>query len=343
MMLLLLIYATAAASAATASTPGLRKLSNLVTFGDSYTDEGRLNYIFSHNALPPPGELLPVNNATSVGGYAWPRLVAQKTGAKLYDYAVAGGMCSDSVTQHFLSNINGPFPSILDYEVPAFRTDLGYRGLYPDRRPDNTAYALWIGTNDLGIDGFLGDKQVRGATIPDFVECVWKALDGVYRLGGRHFVLLNVLPLQLSPMYASVDNGGTGNNEYWGNKATYNTTETQDRMEQYLSSANSMFATGAPYNLLVKRRWPGATVSLLDVHSLLLDLRADPTRYYTEPVNITGSWRGCGDAGCWQSTNPQSSFVWYDEVHPSERTCEHVADEFIKLLDGRSRYGVTYR
>lgn len=307
-MLSLLLCATAAAAA---SVSGLRKLSNLVTFGDSYTDEGRLNYIFNHNALPPPGQLLPVNNQTSVGGYAWPRLVAQKTGAKLYDYAVAGGMCSNNVTQHYLGNINGPFPSILDYEVPAFKTDLGYKGLYPDRRADNTVYALWIGTNDLGIDGFLGEEQVQGATITDFVECVWKAFDGVYKLGGRQFVLLNVLPLQLSPMYASIPNGGAGNNEYWGNKESFNTTETQYKMEEYLTSANTMFATGAPYNLLIKKRWSGATVSLLDVHSLLLDLRANPSKYYTEPVNITSSWRGCGDSGCYQSTEPQSNFVWY--------------------------------
>lgn len=32
----------------------------------------------------------------------------------------------------------------------------------------------------------------------------------------------------------------------------------------------------------------------------------------------------------------------YDEVHPSERTCEYVADEFISLLEGKSQYGVSY-
>ena len=38
----------------------LEKFSNLVTFGDSYTDENNLNYFFMHNGTtPPPGTFLP--------------------------------------------------------------------------------------------------------------------------------------------------------------------------------------------------------------------------------------------------------------------------------------------
>ena len=38
----------------------LERFSSLVTFGDSYTDENRLNYFFANKgAAPPPGTLLP--------------------------------------------------------------------------------------------------------------------------------------------------------------------------------------------------------------------------------------------------------------------------------------------
>lgn len=38
----------------------LERFSSLVTFGDSYTDENRLNYFIQHNgSAPPPGTLLP--------------------------------------------------------------------------------------------------------------------------------------------------------------------------------------------------------------------------------------------------------------------------------------------
>lgn len=87
------------------------------------------------------------------------RVVAESTGARYYDYAVGGAMCSDAITSHDLDSIHGPFPSIYDYEIPTFKADLAYPNLFPNRRADNTIYALWIGTNDLGIDGFLGDKM----------------------------------------------------------------------------------------------------------------------------------------------------------------------------------------
>jgi len=38
----------------------LERFSSLITFGDSYTDENRLNYFATHNgSAPPPGTLLP--------------------------------------------------------------------------------------------------------------------------------------------------------------------------------------------------------------------------------------------------------------------------------------------
>jgi hypothetical protein len=44
-----------------ASSPWyLERFSSLLTFGDSYTDENRLNYFGSHNgSAPPPGTYLP--------------------------------------------------------------------------------------------------------------------------------------------------------------------------------------------------------------------------------------------------------------------------------------------
>ncbi|KAK5998379.1 Acetylesterase [Cladobotryum mycophilum] len=339
-MLPFLLYASAVAAA---SIPTLPNMKNLVLFGDSYTDEGRLGYIFGHNALPPPGQLLPATSDTSVGDYTWGRVAATKAGAMLYNYAVGAAMVTNNVTSHYMSNINGPFPSISEYEIPAFKADLGYKGLYPDRKPENTVYGYWIGTNDLGIDGFLGDKQVKGTTISSFVEAIFKDFDELYKLGGRQFVLLNTGPLDVSPMYAAIENGGTGDNSYWGNKKNFNTTELQVKIQQYTTSANTMFETGVPYYLLTKRRWPGATFSVFDVHSLLLDLRADPQKWFTAPYNVTWSWKGCGDNGCYQSNDPKTSYMWYDEVHISGRTSEIVGTEFLEVVKGKSKYGSYYR
>jgi len=147
------------------------KLENLVTFGDSYTDEGRYTYMVQNKRLPPVDSMLPASNTTWSGGYSWGRYVANRTGATYYDYAVAGGMCADTLVPRWLNEIQAPFPSVLNYEMTAFEEGLKYTSLYPNRRDDNTVYALWIGTNDLGIDGFLGDRE-DGDRHPDGAVCV---------------------------------------------------------------------------------------------------------------------------------------------------------------------------
>ena len=74
---------------------------SLVTFGDSYTDEGRLGYIIQQNfTLPPVGTYLPEGLNTASGGRTWPRFAVQYTNEQLelYDYAVSGAVCSNNIT-----------------------------------------------------------------------------------------------------------------------------------------------------------------------------------------------------------------------------------------------------
>lgn len=50
------------------------RFKNLVVFGDSYTDESRLDYFTAHNNTPPPvGLLLPESLDAFDGGRVWPR------------------------------------------------------------------------------------------------------------------------------------------------------------------------------------------------------------------------------------------------------------------------------
>ena len=312
-MLQLLLIASAAVAAAYkhGEVPNMR---NLVTFGDSYTDESRLGYFIAHDGQPPPpGTLLPASNSTATGGLAWGRMVADMTGAEYYDYAVSGATCSNEIISRYLAAINGPFPSVKDYEIPAFEADIRFRSLYPDRRADNTVYALWIGTNDLGWQGFLSDSQAPGTTISSYVDCVWDVFDSLYRAGGRQFVLLNVAPLQDAPMYNPVSDGGAGDNQYWQNKTLYNQTEYAYKMLEYSTNVNTMFRTGAPFNAVLERRWPGAGFSLFDVHALMLHIRAHPREYLSAPVNVTGYYHHCNafnNSECVNSAEPYESFFW---------------------------------
>ncbi|PKS07282.1 hypothetical protein jhhlp_005884 [Lomentospora prolificans] len=331
--------------AATASC-GLKKFENLVTFGDSYTDEGRLGYFIGHGGeAPPAGELLPESSGTASGGYAWPRIIAQKSGAKSFNYAVSGATCSNSIVERDFPLIGQPFPSVMDYEVPAFKADLEFPELYGNVTADNTVYALWIGTNDLGYGAFLSDDNQPGTTLSTFADCVFSVFDNVYETGGRHFVLLNIAPLEQLPLYNLPELGGTLDSQFWQNKTAYNALEYKNKIHQYSTSVNSILSYGAAANTLVEKRWPGASFTVFDVHTLLNDLIANPEEFYDAPVDPTAYYRHCdpvNNSDCVDSENSAASFLWFDELHPSERTDEIIADEFLKVVDGSSKYATIH-
>ncbi|KYK54773.1 acetyl esterase [Drechmeria coniospora] len=336
-----LVHLAVVVMAMAASPDRVAGMENLVAFGDSYTDEGRLDYFTSHGKAPPVGSLLPPKSITFSGGYAWGRIVANRTGARFYNYAVGGAMCSNDVVGRQLDAPLVPLPSVIEYEMATYEADLAHGALYPNRRPFNTVYALWIGTNDLGVGGFLGNAQRSNRTIRSFVECVWSALDRIYETGGRRFVLMNELPLETAPMYANPGLYGKGNDRYWRDPSTYDTADGQRAVREYTTSVNTMFEYGLPFHHLVKKRWPAASVSLLDLHSLWSGVRADPMRHLDAPANLTAPYRICL-SGCVKSAERLSSFMWYDELHPSERMEEIIGKSFIDVVRGASKYGTTY-
>lgn len=126
---------------------GLRKLENLVTFGDSWTDTGRMTYFLNNGGSAPPAGLeIPENQRTASGGLAWGQFVAKATGARYYNYAISGATVSLKLVSRDFPEIGQPFPSVLEYQVPAFEADVAIDGFHENRAGDNTLYALWIGS-----------------------------------------------------------------------------------------------------------------------------------------------------------------------------------------------------
>lgn len=315
------------ATVASAKTCKPLPFDNLITFGDSYTDEGRLGYFINNSGEgPPPGTLLPESSSTASGGYTWARFVSQMTGAKLYDYAVSGATCSNNIIERYFEYLGAPFPDVLGYEIPAFEADLAYvnsstgtNTLYTDRTSENTVYALWIGTNDLGAGAFLTDAQAEGKTIADFIDCVWEVFDNIYATGGRRFVLLNEAPLEISPMYAAPERGGTYDNQFWTDKADYNMTAYEQKILEYTTLVNTIFEYGVHFEMFAKKRWPGASFSIFDIHRLMLDIHANPSQYLDLPTDVTGSYYTCEAediTNCYTSENDLATFLWYDALHP---------------------------
>ena len=72
---------------------GLVDVDNLLVFGDSYTDQGRLGWFVAHNGeAPPAGTFIPAESPTSSGGYSWPYFVSEALNATTFNYAGKGPM-----------------------------------------------------------------------------------------------------------------------------------------------------------------------------------------------------------------------------------------------------------
>ena len=193
----------------------------------------------------------------------------------LYNYAVSGAVCSNSLTPRYLSSIGADFPDLAGYELPAFAADLhternGTRTPYyqPARTPANTVYSVWDGTNDVGVNALLTDSQVPGASLPAYVDCIYAQYDALYRAGGRFFVLMNLAPLYLAPLYANASEGGVGASGYWPDKPA-NLTAVYDQMRESVDTVNAIYAYRTPYEALVANRYPGARWALFDVNQLV--------------------------------------------------------------------------
>ncbi|KIW82352.1 hypothetical protein Z517_05379 [Fonsecaea pedrosoi CBS 271.37] len=349
----------------------LQNFNSLITFGDSYTDESRLGWFINHNgSAPPVGTLLPETFSAPSGGRNWPRYVVQYTGATvqgqwtphmtLYDYAVSGAVCSNDITPRWLPAINAPFPSVLEYEIPAFIADIpatrvnstpAVQLFSPNLTAQDAVYALWIGTNDLGVWAFITDSQVPGKVLSDYTSCIYSVFDKLYASGARHFVLMNTAPLDLAPLYANDTLHGVGANQYWANKPA-NHTEIAYTMRQFTTTVNNVFKYQTPYELLVAKRYPGAHFALFDTHALITDIYNSPTQY----LNGTGVAKGGESVWGYENhctvdqktcvqrqngTNPDG-YLWFDELHPSEQTDRIIAQNFVQVLNGTSKYATYY-
>jgi phospholipase/lecithinase/hemolysin len=268
---------------------------------------------------------------------------------KLYNYAVSGAVCSNSITPRFFSAINAPFPAVTEYEVPAFLADSKYTspnrtvGKFFTGKPRDTVYAIWIGTNDLGNNAFLTDSQIRGKTLADYVDCVYAVVDSLYKgAGAKYFVLMNLAPLYLLPQYATPENGGLPATQYFPEKAGMNITAVSYRMKTQVVTVNEVFAYRTPYETEIADRWDGdVKIANFDVGGLLTDMYYNPKNYLngTAPLNVTGIVNQCDLQGknCVRKASPDS-YMWFDELHPSEQTGRVVAREFVGVLSGKSKW-----
>ncbi|KAK7688808.1 hypothetical protein QCA50_008348 [Cerrena zonata] len=294
--------------AAIAVGPGPNQIKNLVTFGDSYTDASQ----------------------TGDGGVAWPTYAAGYGNFTLFPFAKAGATCSNNLTF-------APFLSVAEGQIPAYVSQKNSGEI--NVPPEETIYTIWIGTNDLGANNILSGQQAPGVTVVDTTTCAVNWAKTLYDTGARNFLFQNMIPLQKVPMYQP----NAYPNRYW--TAARNTTAWSLEMAELVNAGNTMA------RLMLKEltpTLPGAHVGLFDSYALFSDIIVHPGNYLngTAPLNVTDAINACvfdvdeptnGPSFCTTATGTdKDSFLWWDEIHPSEQADRVVAREITDAIKRKS-------
>ncbi|KAL1702110.1 hypothetical protein EV121DRAFT_210742 [Schizophyllum commune] len=302
------------------------QITNLVTFGDSYTD---VVYVWD-------------------GGVAWPTYAVRYANASnageahqaltLYPFARAGAVCSTKITTSLYS-------PVIEGQLPAYYASVANGTIPSHVTPHNTLYTLWIGTNDIGAWGLLQGHGIGGATVVDTVQCAVDWVKRMYEGGARNFLWQNMIPLELTPMYSA--------NAY-PNKfttAAKNATEWHIMMKELTTAGNKIG------ELLLRDLAPkleGAQIGLFDSHVLFTDMYANPGAYLngTAPLNVTGSaytcvykeWTDVRDKPPCTKVNgtDRDSYLWWDELHPGEQADRVVAQQISQVMLGEENKWTTW-
>ena len=56
--------------------------------------------------------------------------------------------------------------------------------------------------DDLGNGALFTDEHAPSVTLPIVVGCVVEAIEELYSMGARKFIVQNLVPLELSPQYS---------------------------------------------------------------------------------------------------------------------------------------------
>ncbi len=272
---------------------------------------------------------------------------------------MSGSVCNKDITAIFPVT-----QAIQQYELSAFAQDNAYLkdgAPFLKNPPMSTVYAIWIGTNDLGVGGFLLNNEAKGKTLTDFVNCNFNAFHQLYQNGARRFVLMNVIPLHLTPAYAPPEKGNRLN-QLWGPPLPSNLSQVSLEMQEQVSTVNAAFRDRAEMVAVNSESYPDTNIALFDVYSLVSvstvgiivpdrkqfnDMYNNPTQYLngSTPANVTGSQVECtgvyGSLNCVLLPSPDS-YLWRDFLHPSEQAGRVVAKEFLNVVSGNSKYATYF-
>lgn len=131
-------------------------------------------------------------------------------------------------------------------------------------------------------------------------------------------------------------------------QSTQNISAIAFKVLEYTTLVNTIFTYQIPFEISIAKRYPGASISLFDVNTLINDIYNAPAEFFPgsqgRDFNVTGFYRLCdfNGANCVNQEAPYNTFLWFDPLHPTQATMSIVAKEFVGVVNGASKYGTTF-
>ncbi|KAH7107143.1 hypothetical protein BKA62DRAFT_765694 [Auriculariales sp. MPI-PUGE-AT-0066] len=261
--------------------------------------------------MQPFGDSYTDPSAHMSGGAMWPDYVAGTSGIAGHPFAVSGAVCSTALTPR------DTLP-VIEHQIPAFKDKMQELNL----DMSSAVFTLWIGTNDLGHGLLVDGGQAPGVTIVYVARCGATWVQALYELGARNFISMNMVPLDHAPSYTKPN-------------------QNMELLRELVASGNELREMTLQ---ILASTLPDAHIGLFDAHALFMDIINSPADYLngTVPLDVTSTVVDCRSTGGCGNDSDRDSFLWNDDLHPSEQTNRVVAREMAAVISGGSSQWMTW-
>ncbi|KAJ7619619.1 GDSL lipase/esterase [Roridomyces roridus] len=311
----------------------------VVLFGDSYTDQSREHSI-TNGTYPGKDyqEVYPPTDVAADGGFQWPWYLGIYGNYTIWNYATGGAVCSNDLLPSFT------VPDVIGEQAAWFIQDHvlnnGTKNQKLDMDPSEFVVIVFIGTNDVGSSSFVTDSQNATVSIADLANCQIQALRNLHTLGARRFIVNSLIPLQLTRLYST----SSAPTIYY--PSPHDGVAWNKRVINFVHTLNALIRAGVGE---LNDEWQGtaASVEMFDTYQLFEDMYNHPANWFNGsiPANVTGHCHQCPDPDDYTQCGigdctlaERDSYMWWDELHPSEQTGRNLAREMWGKLKGISQY-----
>ncbi|CAO3607048.1 unnamed protein product [Cunninghamella blakesleeana] len=259
------------------------QLSNMKTFfsfGDSYTTQ-YLN--LDTLTYPDPNEL------SSTNGKNWVHYFTSNNKLVNWDIAYNSAPIENSLVKQD--------PKVTDLNKQI--TELFPRYFLNNNKTwasNETLYGIWVGINDIGLLATRNDTANMNQLMAKYKDLI----NELYKKEARHFVLINVPPIEKSPK--------------WSKEAP---TQIKNLVTEFNEGLKALVGC-------LKLLEGYKSVTLIDSYSILNDVINHPSNYGIKDVeNTCPDWKNPEKYNC----HPINEYFWLNNLHLTSRVHEILADK----------------